>query len=114
MNKVTALLLSVATRLERARAERWSLEDKVAASSYPTPRQVGRLKDQLQEARVLRTTIERRSRVVAGCCALHLGARVGEQVAELMVERAGLVVERRVVEQRREEVDGQLQALGRL
>ena len=65
--------------------------------------QVKRLADQLEEALALRTTIQRRTKLVGKLCSVHLGSATGDSLVGLMKDRASLVARQRVALRRREQ-----------
>jgi len=88
---VTALLASLGWRLGQAQEQGWHAEEKVT-----------RLQEQLEEALALRTTIQKRTKLVAKLCSTHLGTATGEALPGLMRDRASLVARQRVAGRRRE------------
>ena len=65
-------------------------------SHNPFSAQVTRLQEQLEEALALRTTINKRTKLVEKLCCLHLGETTGDSLTRLMRERARLVARQKV------------------
>lgn len=72
---------------------------------------VARLEEQVEEARVLRSSLLRRSEVAASSCSSHLGEEAGEELRGLVGERMEVEVGRRLMGRRRREVEERITTL---